>query len=94
MSHKICDYHCARPYLELLGLLDSDLQLCVLAEAGSAQQSDLLLLRQVLGLLGVQDRVVNTLCGENILARENNITINNKERVYIYRHMKNYIYQN
>ena len=50
-------------HLELLGLLDSDLQLCVLAEAGSAEQSDLLLLRQVLGLLGVQDGVVNTLCG-------------------------------
>ena len=49
-------------YLELLGLLDPDLNLGVGAEAGSAQQGNLLLFRKCLGVLGVQNSVVNTLC--------------------------------
>ena len=48
-------------YLEFLRFPDSDLKLCVVPKARSAQQCNLLLLGEVLGVLGVQDRVVNTL---------------------------------
>ncbi len=48
-------------YLELLGLLDPDLNLGVGAEAGSAQQGNLLLFRKGFGVLGVQYSVVHTL---------------------------------
>ena len=48
-------------YLEFLRFPDPDLQLGVVPEARSAQKSDLLLLSEVLGVLGVQDGVVNTL---------------------------------
>ena len=50
------------PYLEFLWFPDSDLKLCVVSKAGSAEQSNLLLFGEVLGVLGVQDGVVETLC--------------------------------
>ena len=49
-------------YLEFPWFSNSDLQLGVVSEARSSEKGNLLLFSEVLGFLGVQNRVVNTLC--------------------------------
>lgn len=51
-------------HLELLGLPDPDHDPAVVSVAWATQKGNLLLLGEVLGVLGVQDGVVNALCKE------------------------------
>ena len=49
-------------HLELLGLPDPDHDSAVVSVAWATQKGNLLLLGEVLGVLGVEDGVVNALC--------------------------------
>lgn len=53
---------CEQPHLEFLRLPNPDLNPRVVAKAGAAEQGNLLLLGEVLGVLAVDGGVVHALC--------------------------------
>ena len=64
-----------KAYLELLGLSDPDHNPAVVSMAWATQKGHLLLLSQVLGVLGVQDRVVDALCKKVVSHRKRGDTL-------------------
>ena len=70
LSTELCNQEISRTlshdkgHLELLGLPDPDHDPAVVAVAWTTKKSNLFLLREVLGVLGVKDGVVNALCKE------------------------------
>ena len=64
-----------KAHLELLGLPDPDHNPAVVSVAWATQKGHLLLLSQVLGVLGVQDRVVDALCKKVVSHRKRGHTL-------------------